>query len=185
MIWLMTLGYMAVAGLLLTASIPSRFSWLIKLGGVFVVTGFYFTTYLGHRGLAGWPIDEELPKNFRLVWVAIDEPEKKDGVDGEIFFWIRELNDNNEAVSKPRAYILPFDIALAERVQEAQEKIQEGETINGYVQESQDEEDNLSEEGQLKVGDSSTSGFSDALLNIEFREIEIPALPAKTIPGSR
>ena len=135
--------------------------------------------------MAGWPIDEELPKNFRLVWVAIDEPEKKDGVDGEIFFWIRELNDNNEAVSKPRAYILPFDIALAERVQEAQEKIQEGETINGYVQESQDEEDNLSEEGQLKVGDSSTSGFSDALLNIEFREIEIPALPAKTIPGSR
>ena len=59
MIWLMTLGYMAVAGLLLTASIPSRFSWLIKLGGVFVVTGFYFTTYLGRRGLAGWPIDEE------------------------------------------------------------------------------------------------------------------------------
>ena len=106
-------------------------------------------------------------------------------MDGEIFFWIRELNDNNEAVSKPRAFILPFDIALAERVQEAQEKIQEGETINGYVQESQDEEDNLSEEGQLKVGDSSTSGISDALLNIEFREIEIPALPAKTIPGSR
>ena len=184
MIWLMALGYMAVAGLLLIASIPSRFSVLIKLLGVFIVTGFYFTTYMGHRGLAGWPIDEELPKNFRLVWVAIDEPKKKDGVDGEIFFWIRELNENNEAASKPRAYILPFDIALAERVQEAQEKIQQGETINGYVQESQDKEENQTDDGQLKAGDSSTSGFSDPLLNIEFREIEIPALPSKTMPGS-
>ena len=102
MIWLMTLGYVVVAGMLLTASLPSRFSLFFKVIGVLVVTGLYFTTYLGHRSLAGWPINEELPKNFRLVWVAIDEPEKKDGVDGEIFFWIRELNDNNEAASKPR-----------------------------------------------------------------------------------
>ena len=184
MIWLMSLGYVALAGLLLPASIPTRFSMLIKLLGILLITSFYFATYLGHRGLAGWPINEELPKNFRLVWVAIDEPGKKDGVDGEIFFWIRELNENNEAISKPRAYILPFDIALAERVQEAQEKIQQGETINGYVQES-DNEGNDETKGQLKAGDNSTSGFSDALLNIEFREIEIPTLPLKTMPGSR
>ena len=76
MIWLMTLGYVAVAGMLLTASLPSRFSLFFKVIGVLVVTGLYFTTYLGHRSLAGWPIKEELPKNFRLVWVAIDEPEK-------------------------------------------------------------------------------------------------------------
>ena len=181
MIWLMTLGYVAVAGMLLTASLPSRFSLFFKVIGVLVVTGLYFTTYLGHRSLAGWPINQELPKNFRLVWVAIDEPEKKDGVDGEIFFWIRELNDNNEAASKPRAYILPFDLALAERVQEAQEKIQEGETINGYVKES-DEEIEEGEENQLQAADESTSGFSDAGFSIEFEEVEIPALPIKTVP---
>ncbi|OUX43108.1 MAG: hypothetical protein CBE21_02915 [Proteobacteria bacterium TMED261] len=183
MIWLMTLGYVAVAGMLLTVSLPSRFATLIKLAGIFVVTGFYFATYFGHRELSGWPIDQELPEKFRLVWVAIDEPEKKDGVDGEIFFWIRELNENNEAVTKPRAYILPFDLALAERVQEAQEKIQEGETVNGYVQESSDEEEDEAD-GESKAGDSSTSGFSETLLNIEFREIEIPALPNKTVPVS-
>ena len=115
--------------------------------------------------------------------VAIVLPVKKDGVDGEIFFWIRELNENNEAVTKPRAYILPFDLALAERVQEAQEKIQEGETVNGYVQESSDEEEDEAD-GESKAGDSSTSGFSETLLNIEFREIEIPALPNKTVPVS-
>ena len=113
--------------------------------------------------------------------MAIDEPEKKDGVDGEIFFWIRELNDNNEAISKPRAYILPFDLALAERVQEAQEKIQEGETINGYVKES-DEELEEGEESQLQAADESTSGFSDAGFSIEVQEVEIPALPIKTVP---
>ena len=52
MIWLMSLGYVALAGLLLTASIPTRFSMLIKLLGILLITSFYFATYLGHRGLA-------------------------------------------------------------------------------------------------------------------------------------
>ena len=183
MIWLMTLGYVVVAGMLLTASLPSKFSFFFKITGVLVVTGLYFATYLGHRSLAGWPIDEELPKNFRLVWVSIEEPEKKDGVDGEIFFWIRELDDNDNVVSKPRAYIMPFDIALAERVQEAQEKIQEGETVNGYVKESEVEADENSEDSS-QIGRSRVSGLSNAFMDIEFKEIEIPALPAKTVPGS-
>ncbi len=181
MIWLMTLGYVAVAGMLLTASLPSRFSFFFKIIGVLVVTGLYFTTYLGHRSLAGWPIKEELPKNFRLVWVAIDEPEKKDGIDGEIFFWIRELNDNNETATKPRAYILPFDLALAERVQDAQEKILEGAAINGYVKE-RDEVLEEGEENQLQTADESANGFSNAGFSIEFEQVEIPALPTKTVP---
>lgn len=183
MIWLMSVGYVAVAALLLVVSLPSRWSLPIKVVGIVLITGFYFSTYLGHRSLSGWPIDEPLPENFRLVWVTIDEPEKKDGVDGEIFFWIRELNENNEAVSKPRAFIMPFDMALAERVQEAQERIQEGETVNGYVRESDEETPNTTEE-ESKVGDSSVSGLSNSFLNIEFREVEIPALPFKTVPGS-
>ena len=39
MIWLMTLGYVVVAGVLLTASLPSRFSLFFKVIGVLVVTG--------------------------------------------------------------------------------------------------------------------------------------------------
>ena len=57
----------------------------------------------------------------------------------------------------------------------------EGETINGYVKES-DEELEEGEESQLQAADESTSGFSDAGFSIEFEEVEIPALPIKTVP---
>ena len=76
---------------------------------------------------------------------------------------------------------MPFDLALAERVQEAQEKIQEGETINGYVKES-DEELEEGEENQLQTADESANGFSNAGFSIEFEQVEIPALPTKTVP---
>ena len=64
---------------------------------------------------------------------------------------------------------------------EVSEKILEGAAINGYVKE-RDEVLEEGEENRLQTADESANGFSNAGFSIEFEQVEIPALPKKTVP---
>ena len=183
MIWLLLFSYVAVAALLLNWNISVRAPLLVKMAVIALVTACYGFTYFGLREMQGWPTAAELPENFRLQWIMVKEPDKSSGTDGEIFFWIRHLDGQGQPEAEPRAYRLPFSEALAEQSQGALGKLQDGQTLNGYVsQESRDGEAS-SEEGESDRAGEKARVTDDALLRIEFRDVPRPTLPPKEVPA--
>ncbi len=184
MIWLLAFSYVAVAALLLNWSIRVRAPVLAKVGAIVLVSACYVFTYFGLRALQGWPTDARLPDNFRLQWITVEEPDKATGTTGQIFFWVRHLDGRDQPVARPRAYQLPFSEALAEDAQVVLEKIQGGQTVNGFVSREPINADALREEGDASGERGRRALAQDqAVLRIEFRDVPRPALPAKSAPS--
>jgi hypothetical protein len=184
MVWLITVSYVVVAALLLSVSLSVRLPLVAKFGAILLVTACYGFTYVGFRALEGWPADESLPDDFRLQWITVDEPNKQTGEDGVIFFWVRHLNDYGDAGGEPRSYRVPWSEALAEQAEEALEKIEEGETLNGFItrQAMTPEEDEVDVTSEKRQGLEALG--DEAMFTIEFRDVPKPKLPAKSITTS-
>ena len=56
------------------------------------MASFYVFTWIGYKQVLGWPSTQEIPEEFRLIWVSIDEPDKFNKREGEIYFWIRYMD---------------------------------------------------------------------------------------------
>ena len=183
MIWLLTLAYVVIAALLLNANLGARLPLLAKVGAIFLVSACYAFSYWGWRAMEGWPADEPLPEEFRLQWITVDEPNKETGEDGVIYFWVRHLDEYGDAAGEPRSYRVPFSEALAEQAEEALEKMQDGETMNGFITRqvmtpAEEELDNKGKPaGRTLLGD-------EAMFRIEFRDVPKPDLPPKAAPVS-
>ena len=119
-------AYVAVAVLLLSLNLTSRWAWPIKAAAIGVTTGFFGLSYIGAVSLLGWPSRSTLPPRFQLLWSKLVEPDKHSGEDGGIFLWLDALDDNNLPLNRPRAYQLRWDPNLAKQVAGAQEKRQSG-----------------------------------------------------------
>ena len=52
------------------------FSNKLKTVVVFIMASFYVFTWMGYKQILGWPSTQEIPDEFRLIWVSIDEPDK-------------------------------------------------------------------------------------------------------------
>jgi len=70
------LGYVAISALLLIFFLYSTFSNKLKTVVVFIMASFYVFTWMGYKQILGWPSTQEIPDEFRLIWVSIDEPDK-------------------------------------------------------------------------------------------------------------
>ena len=102
------LAYLVVTTLLLCFYFYSEFSRLTKNLTVLLVTLSYFYTWFSVEGLLGWPSQQEMPSQFRVLWIDINEPDKGNSEDGEIFFWVKELNKVDQPYGKPRAYSIKW-----------------------------------------------------------------------------
>jgi hypothetical protein len=184
MIWLLVVSYVAVAALLLNLNLSVRAPLAVKALAIVLVSGCYVFTYFGIRGQEGWPTGDTLPESFRLEWITVLEPDKASGAEGEIFFWIRHLDDSNQPDTTPRAYRLPFSAALAEQAQQALEKIEGGETLNGFISRQTmspaEGAEDTDQSGQF--GQRSLAG-DEAMFAIEFRDVPRPTLPPKAVPN--
>ena len=80
----MILGYVAISTLLLIFFLYSTFSNKLKTVVVFIMASFYVFTWMGYKQILGWPSTQEIPDEFRLIWVSIDEPDKSTKKEGEI-----------------------------------------------------------------------------------------------------
>ena len=181
---LLTLAYVAIAALLLNLNLSSSWGAGIKFSGIVLVTLFYFVSYQGIRDLSGWPSNEELPEEFRVVWVNVEEPDKVTGTKGSIFLWLRQLDEQSqEPVGKPRAFEIAYDADTAEDVEEALAQIGKGKKLNGKrsrqalkPEEKQPDVESTDDDRTGEDG-SEPSGIND--FRIEFREIPPPELPPK------
>lgn len=179
-------GYVAVAALLLSLNVASRWHVSVKLLAVFVVGALYVATYLGLKHAQGWPSDEPLPDAFRLHWVTVEEPDKRTGNDGVIYFWVGPFQEEGDTRSRggaPRAYRTGYSAEKAESALAARGRIEAGGQVAGFMtrQLVDPSEAEIAEgEARESTGELSLAGEDGDLL-IEFRDIPLPTLPKKAL----
>lgn len=183
---LLAIAYALVAALLLNIWIATRWSTGFKASIILLTSLLCVGTYLGLRDLQGWPTTDPMPESFRLLWAKIDEPDKTTISEGRIFLWVQELDVADRIKGQPRAYSLPFQADLAEQVESALKKVEEGAVLNGRMtrgllkEESMDETQSPDKQ-MLDNGDSGATGLGDGRILLEFTEMPKTPLPAKAI----
>jgi hypothetical protein len=182
---LLAIGYALVVALLLNIWIATKWSVAFKVSLVIIVTLLYVGTYFGLKEIQGWPATEPLPDSFRLLWAKIDEPDKRSNSKGQIYLWIQEVDVAERISGQPRAYKLPYQIDLAEQVEDAINKLGEGATLNGQRTRGLLKQDTDAEAPKSPLtepaDDSDAVGFTDGRILIEFTELPKNTLPAKGI----
>lgn len=179
---LLSIAYAAVAGLLLSLNLATRYAFWIKAGTIVLVTGLYGASWAGLNGLMGWATPAALPEEFRVLWITMDEPDKATTAPGYIFFWVRELDEAGLPIGAPRAHRVRWTEESAEAAQEALEQLEEGELLNGRLGRNLVDDSERAEEGAEYAGETSVTGAGGERPNFEFVRVPPPALPPKSVP---
>lgn len=181
MVLALSLAYAAVAALLLTLNLKTRFAPGIKGAAIVLVSVLYAVTWTSLGGLMGWASPDPMPENFRVLWISTDEPDKTSGADGTIYFWIRALDEAGLPVGAPRAHRVPWSESAAEAAEEAMAAIEEGELLNGRLGRGVVSESEKRSQEEGYVGEDSVTGGGGDRPLFEFVRVPPPALPAKTV----
>lgn len=162
-------AYVLVALLLLGALLYTRWSWRAKSALIVLVSAFYAVTYYSLPPLLGWPTADRLPERFNLVAIYVQEPDKASGDEGAIFLWVTDLAEGARR-TEPRAYRVPFEGALHERVVEAGNKMRKGLPQLGELRE---------EELGPSAKPKDTTQAGQKSVAIEFFDLPDPLFPEK------
>ena len=173
------LAYLVVTTLLLCFYFYSEFSRLTKNLSVLLVTLFYFYTWFSVEGLLGWPSQQEMPSQFRVLWIDVNEPDTGDSEDGDIYFWIKELNKADQPYGKPRAYSIKWSEENAKKAEEAITKMEDGGILNGNISRNILTGDQEKSEGSANEKEG-TSSTEEGEPTFQFKEVSPPVLPTKS-----
>lgn len=179
-VMLLAIAYAAVAALLVTLNLVTRYAAWVKGLVILIVTVFYGVSWAAWNGLLGWATPAELPADFRVLWIAMDEPDKQTREPGYIYFWVRELDEAGLAVGPPRAHRVSWSEDAAEAAQDAIEALEEGELLNGRLGRNLVSEQEVIDEQADYAGESSITGGGGERPRFEFVRVPPPTLPAKT-----
>ena len=157
----------------------SKFSNSLKTVVVLIMASFYFMTWLGYKQILGWPTAEEIPEEFRLIWVAIEEPDKMTKNQGGIYLWVRSLDEIGIPLGKPRAYNLVWNEKNHKRAQTALAKLKDGTQLNGKKTYGVLDPDKFDERANL-YEESISDQIQEGNPSFEFKEVPPPSLPPKT-----
>jgi hypothetical protein len=119
-------SYVAIAVLLLSLNLASRWHWGVKATAIAIAAVFFGVSYVSITGLIGWPSEARVPEHFQLHWATVVEPDKLNGLPGSIFLWVEALDENNMLAGTPRAFRVPYSRELADRIGRAKERIEQG-----------------------------------------------------------
>ena len=100
---ILSISYAVIAALLLVFCFYTNFTKKVKLISIFAVSLFYISSWKGYVGVLGWPTSEDLPDDFNILWVVIQEPNKSKSNEGELFLWIKEIDEFKKPIGDPRA----------------------------------------------------------------------------------
>jgi len=180
-------AYAAIAILLLSLNLTSLWRWWVKAAAIVVTTAFFGLTYYSVINLLGWPTTHQTPARFSLVASRIAEPDKQTNTPGRIYLWAEELDENNIPSGRPRSYELAYSARLARKVNEAQEKRDQGQEVMGVLA---DRETDPSDQprGDIKGGkmQNDNTGQTPAPDTVPFREdasdLSFEDLPPALLP---
>ena len=174
------LAYAALAALLLTLNLQTKYRCEIKIAAIVAVTLLYVGAYHGAQNLRGWAIADAPPNPFKLHWAVVEEPDKARGTAGAIYILGQKLSARGVATGQPRLYRLPFSPELAEQVDEALAKKEDGRDLEAtlsYKAATPEDVDELQKrDGQKARPDAAGE---EERLKLNFRELKAPDLPAK------
>jgi hypothetical protein len=125
-----SLGYAALAVVLLGLGLEAHLRWWIKAAAIVVTCAFMIVVFYATNGLLGWPARGALPPRFQLLWSRVVEPDVRTGDAGAVFLWVEEVDENNVPSGLPKSYRLPYSRALADKSNAARDEI-----IAGHPQE--------------------------------------------------
>lgn len=114
-----------MATLLLGFNLYSSWHWSVKTIANAVMVLFFGIVYHAWPGVLGWPTDRDLPAQFHLYAVNVDEPQS-------IYLWGGELDRGAEG-QVPRSYRLPYTAALHDKVDKASRSLRKGLPVIGLV----------------------------------------------------
>ena len=178
---LLGVAYAVLAALLLSLNLETKYRREIKIAAIIGVSLLYVATYHGAQNLRGWAIAEAPPNPFKLHWAVVEEPDKARGTEGAIFILGQKLSSRGVAVGAPRLYELPFTPELAEQIDEALTKKEDGKDLEARLSYKAATPDDVDEaqkrDGQKRRPDS--AGEEDRL-KLNFRELASPDLPPKS-----
>ena len=181
-------SYVAIAVLLLSLNLASRWHWGVKAMAIAITTVFFGVSYVSIAGLIGWPSEARVPEHFQLHWATVIEPDKLNGLPGSIFLWVEGLNENNIPAGTPRAFRVPYSRELADRIRRAKERIERGTDQVGTARELDAPEGRPDEDRSLagapprrdepgSTGDP--AAFGQHIPSIDFENMPPPELPSK------
>lgn len=174
-------AYIAIAILLLSLNIASRWRWWIKGAAIVVTGGFFAVSYFAIVGMLGWPTADRMPGRFTLLATEVVEPDRFIGTDGAIYLWLRELDENNVPVGPPRGYQIVYTEPLADAADAAQELLDEGERVEGQFGEAQETENGETGEGEGAVNQNRGNTGYELDFTLQFNNMPIVALPEKGV----
>lgn len=118
-------AYFIIAALLLGMNLYSSWHWIVKSFANVIVVIFLWVTYQSWPGILGWPTERDLPRQFYLYALNIDEPNR-------IYLWGSDI-DSGLGRSVPRSYSLPYSKKLHDSVDKAGRKLRKGLPVIGQV----------------------------------------------------
>jgi len=136
-----SLGYAALAVLLLGLGLEARLRWWIKAAAIVVTSVFMVVVFFATNGLLGWPARGPLPARFQLLCSRVVEPDVRTGDAGAVFLWVEETDENNVPSGVPKSYRLPYSRALADRSLAARDEIIAGHPQQGLAGDLEGEDD--------------------------------------------
>ena len=136
-----SLGYAALAVLLLGLGLEARLRWWIKAAAIVVTSVFMVVVFFATNGLLGWPARGPLPARFQILWSRVVEPDVRTGDAGAVFLWVEETDENNVPSGVPKSYRLPYSRALADRSLAARDEIIAGHPQQGLAGDLEGEDD--------------------------------------------
>lgn len=185
-------AYVALAVLVLSMGLTSRFSWWVKAGTIVVSSMFFIEVFFASKDLLGWPGTGALPAKFQLLWTRVVEPDPKMNDRGAIYLWVEEVDENNVPNGVPRSFRLPYSVKLADRTNKARDEIMAGRPQEGVADDlTDDDQPNTATQQQQQAnlqpdgGTTSAGGKVDLqtaleqIPHVEFRPMGPPLLPAK------
>jgi hypothetical protein len=178
---LLTLGFVAVAALLLNLNLATGHSAKVKSAAIVLVSVIYVLTWFGYQGITGWATPEPLPERFRVHWLMVEDPEKLSGAPGAIYFWVRELDEAGFPVGPPRAHRVAWSESAAQAAEAALASMDAGELLNGRLsRNAMAPEDDSDRPISEFAGDGGAPGSPQP--GFEFSRVPPPALPPKSAP---
>ena len=138
-----TLAFILLTSLILWFVIGSKGLWRLKAATILLTLYLCLSVNFSLDNLMGWPSGQQPPKEFRVHWVVIKEPNKKTGDKGDVYVWVTDMDPKekddgsffisfaNENMHKPRSYRLEYSKELHEDGQKALEMIMGGQAVMG------------------------------------------------------
>lgn len=178
---ILAVSYALLAALLLNLNLASPWRREIKTAAIVLVGLFYLGAYHGAQQLRGWAVAEAPPTPFKLHWAVVEEPDKGRGSKGAIFILGQKLSAQGVPRGEPRLFRLPFTPELAEQIDEALQKKEDGRDLEAKLSYKAAEPEDV-DRIQKRDGQESRpeSAGEEDRLQLEFRELRAPDLPPKS-----